>query len=177
MIVLLVACKGTTEADVKITPAPGDTREVVSTTKDLDSTESASEVTFSDQKYGSVYLSYLAVKAAMVNTNATTAQKEATALSQAADGIVEISEETRKSIKTIISETDIKTQRAAFEKVSKDLEVLFSGKITSGTIYKQYCPMAFNGEGGYWLSDSKEVRNPYYGDQMLTCGVVDSEIE
>jgi hypothetical protein len=33
--------------------------------------------------------------------------------------------------------------------------------------------MAFDGEGGYWLSDSKEIRNPYYGEKMLVCGNVE----
>jgi hypothetical protein len=73
---------------------------------------------------------------------------------------------------------DVKEQRIAFEDVSKIMEVLVSGnKITSGAIYKQYCPMAFNGKGAYWLSNSNEVRNPYFGDQMLKCGLVDKEIK
>jgi hypothetical protein len=32
--------------------------------------------------------------------------------------------------------------------------------------------MAFNNTGGFWLSDSKTIRNPYFGDKMLTCGQV-----
>ena len=50
-------------------------------------------------------------------------------------------------------------------------------EITSGEVYKQYCPMAFEGKGGYWLSNSKEVRNPYYGDKMLKCGSVQETIQ
>jgi Cu(I)/Ag(I) efflux system membrane fusion protein len=37
-------------------------------------------------------------------------------------------------------------------------------------IYYQYCPMAFDNKGAYWLSDTKEIRNPYLGDKMMTCG-------
>jgi hypothetical protein len=37
-------------------------------------------------------------------------------------------------------------------------------------IYYQYCPMAFDNKGAYWLSESEEIRNPYFGDKMLTCG-------
>ncbi len=37
-------------------------------------------------------------------------------------------------------------------------------------IYYQYCPMAFNNTGAYWLSNSEEIKNPYFGDKMLTCG-------
>ena len=38
------------------------------------------------------------------------------------------------------------------------------------TAYYAYCPMAFNNKGGYWLSDSRKIRNPYFGDAMLECG-------
>ena len=39
-------------------------------------------------------------------------------------------------------------------------------------MYKQFCPMAFEGKGGYWVSTSEDIKNPYYGDKMLTCGKV-----
>lgn len=39
-------------------------------------------------------------------------------------------------------------------------------------LYRQYCPMANNNQGGYWLSAEKEVLNPYFGDKMLECGKV-----
>jgi Cu(I)/Ag(I) efflux system membrane fusion protein len=35
--------------------------------------------------------------------------------------------------------------------------------------------MAFD-TGAYWISDSKEIRNPYFGDAMLTCGEVKKEL-
>jgi Cu(I)/Ag(I) efflux system membrane fusion protein len=38
------------------------------------------------------------------------------------------------------------------------------------TVYFQYCPMAFDDKGAYWLSEMKEIRNPYFGDMMLKCG-------
>ena len=30
--------------------------------------------------------------------------------------------------------------------------------------------MAFEGAGGNWLSEEVAIRNPFYGDAMLTCG-------
>jgi Cu(I)/Ag(I) efflux system membrane fusion protein len=39
-------------------------------------------------------------------------------------------------------------------------------------VYKEYCPMAFDNKGAYWLSESEEIRNPYFGKSMLTCGEV-----
>ena len=38
------------------------------------------------------------------------------------------------------------------------------------TAYYQYCPMANNDQGAFWLSKTKEIRNPYFGDMMLSCG-------
>ena len=40
------------------------------------------------------------------------------------------------------------------------------------TVYYQFCPMAFNEKGAFWLSTTKEISNPYFGDQMLTCGEI-----
>ncbi len=48
--------------------------------------------------------------------------------------------------------------------------------VNSGNLYVQHCPMANEGEGGYWLAAEKEVRNPYYGDEMLNCGAVKETI-
>jgi Cu(I)/Ag(I) efflux system membrane fusion protein len=45
----------------------------------------------------------------------------------------------------------------------------------STNYYIQKCPMANNNKGAVWLSMEEEIRNPYYGDAMLTCGsVIDS---
>ncbi|MEQ9442765.1 MAG: DUF3347 domain-containing protein [Cyclobacteriaceae bacterium] len=38
--------------------------------------------------------------------------------------------------------------------------------------YYQYCPMANNNQGAYWLSDSEEIRNPYFGNKMPNCGSI-----
>jgi len=35
------------------------------------------------------------------------------------------------------------------------------------TAYYQYCPMAFGNEWAFWLSETEEIRNPYFGDMML----------
>ncbi|WP_176521879.1 efflux RND transporter periplasmic adaptor subunit [Longimonas halophila] len=39
-------------------------------------------------------------------------------------------------------------------------------------VYRQYCPMAFDEEGAYWISDEKEIHNPYLPENMLRCGEV-----
>jgi Cu(I)/Ag(I) efflux system membrane fusion protein len=39
-------------------------------------------------------------------------------------------------------------------------------------VYRQYCPMAFDGDGAYWISDEEQIRNPYLPENMLRCGEV-----
>ena len=43
-------------------------------------------------------------------------------------------------------------------------------------LYVDYCPMANGNKGAYWLSQTKEIRNPYLGQKMPTCGEVRKEL-
>ena len=49
--------------------------------------------------------------------------------------------------------------------------------VKQGTYYEQFCPMANNKEGAYWLSNESGIRNPYFGDKMMTCGEVKNTID
>ena len=44
------------------------------------------------------------------------------------------------------------------------------------TFYIQHCPMAFDNEGADWISKEREIRNPYFGDKMMKCGIVQDTI-
>jgi Cu(I)/Ag(I) efflux system membrane fusion protein len=43
-------------------------------------------------------------------------------------------------------------------------------------LYRIHCPMAFNNKGADWLQADKDIRNPYFGASMLSCGEVTEEI-
>jgi len=74
-------------------------------------------------------------------------------------------------LKQIASTDDIKLQRRAFSGFSNEFyKTIKTFGLMGKTAYYQFCPMAFDGRGAFWLSTAKEIRNPYYGDQMLTCG-------
>ncbi|SHI26468.1 DUF3347 domain-containing protein [Leeuwenhoekiella palythoae] len=73
-----------------------------------------------------------------------------------------------------ISESDIAHQREHFKVLSKDVTDMVAITGTENTVYQQFCPM-YDG-GSAWLSTSKDVKNPYYGSKMLTCGKVQKEI-
>ena len=78
-----------------------------------------------------------------------------------------------------ISRNDnLENQRAHFVILSENMIAITSNIDSLGqTIYVQHCPMADSNKGADWLSLSSEVRNPYYGDAMLTCGEVIKELK
>jgi Cu(I)/Ag(I) efflux system membrane fusion protein len=52
------------------------------------------------------------------------------------------------------------------------LEMTETFGVNKDAVYKDYCPMAFGDQGAYWLSEKKDITNPYFGASMLTCGEV-----
>lgn len=68
-------------------------------------------------------------------------------------------------------EQGLEGKRSSFQMVSDMLFDLVKNTGLKGkTIYHQYCPMAFEDKGAYWLSDKPEIFNPYFGNKMLHCG-------
>ena len=61
-------------------------------------------------------------------------------------------------------------QREYFALLSKDVHDLIKSFGTDQKLYQDYCPMYNEGKDGYWISETKDVKNPYYGSEMLTCG-------
>jgi len=70
------------------------------------------------------------------------------------------------------SGSDIKHQREHFQMLSKNMYDLVKTFGTAQTLYKDYCPMV----KAIWLSETKPIKNPYYGSAMLTCGNVQETI-
>ena len=48
--------------------------------------------------------------------------------------------------------------------------------LKEGDLFAIYCPMAFDGKGAYWISDNREIKNPYMGGKMPTCGEIKEEL-
>lgn len=65
---------------------------------------------------------------------------------------------------------DITKQREAFAKLSAAMYEVAKAFESDETLYYQNCPMYDNGKGANWLSRDKAIKNPYYGNKMLTCG-------
>lgn len=68
---------------------------------------------------------------------------------------------------------DISAARTHFSTLSAYIiNLTETYKITKQVVYQDYCPMAFDNKGGYWLSETEDIRNPYFGASMLSCGEV-----
>jgi Cu(I)/Ag(I) efflux system membrane fusion protein len=70
--------------------------------------------------------------------------------------------------------SDIEAFRSAFQQISAELIKAIENQGYGGNLYKQYCPM-YEG-GSEWISDSKEIKNPFYGSQMHSCGETVEEL-
>lgn len=114
---------------------------------------------------------YLAVKDALVLTDGTKAQNAAKAFLEASDNA-----SLKNDLEMIAGTNDVKVQRQAFESLSMKMYDLVQASGSDSPLYKQYCPMAFNNKGAYWLAAEMEVNNPYFGDVMLHCGSVQERV-
>lgn len=72
---------------------------------------------------------------------------------------------------------NIKHQRSHFTMMSSDVYELVKSFGAGKPIYHDHCPMYDEGKGAMWLSETKEIKNPYYGNEMLTCGTVEEVIK
>jgi len=72
---------------------------------------------------------------------------------------------------------NIAHQREHLAVLSEDVKDLIALFGTSKKLYQDHCPMFNDGKGAIWLSEGKEIKNPYYGSEMLTCGNVQQELK
>jgi Cu(I)/Ag(I) efflux system membrane fusion protein len=134
---------------------------------------------------------YLELKDALVESRSSDAQKSAQKLSKAL-GDVEMNlitgeahnywmlrvAELTKANDGIKTAEGIDLQRNSFDELSEALiSVSQSFGIYEDKLYVQFCPMANGDNGAHWLSNEAKIRNPYFGDAMLKCGVVKDSIK
>lgn len=148
------------------------------------------DVSFQNQ-LASVFASYVELKDAFVASDANKVKDEAKETDEALSKVdmkllsgaahndwMNYLSPIQSSLKEIHGGTDIEAQRKAFSTLSVNLykSIKAFGLGGKETFY-DYCPMAFNNEGAYWLSDQEQIQNPYFGDKMLTCGEVKEKLK
>lgn len=162
-----IACGGEQEQKVGINTAA----EVEQQNSEL---PAIADVSWKDGMTGKVYHNYLQLRTSLVRSDAEGAQVAAANMTEAFTTERAV---IKNTVQNIANSDNLEEQRQYFEQLSKQLEPLFKDVIAEGTIYKQYCPMAFDNEGAFGFSDVPEIRNPFFGDKMLTCGKIVEEIE
>ncbi len=138
-----------------------------------------------------VYSAYLPVKDALVASNAAQVQQSATKLKSELGNVnmellkgeahnvwMSYLNPLQKAIDKMTSNLDLKVQREALIPLTNNLfKSIKTFEVNGLQGYYQFCPMADDNKGAYWLSAEDDVKNPYFGDAMLTCGEVVEEIE
>jgi Cu(I)/Ag(I) efflux system membrane fusion protein len=131
-----------------------------------------------------VFDQYIALKDAFVESDVKKAKQAAQKVHQALAKVdmklltggahvqwMDISRNLDKQIKLVISSAKIEEQRLAFSGFSDQFyKAIKSFGLMGKTAYYQFCPMAFNNKGAYWLSESNTIQNPYFGEKMIACG-------
>lgn len=72
---------------------------------------------------------------------------------------------------------DIKFQRDHFDELSNAVYEIVKSFPAGRPLYHDHCPMANDNQGALWISENKEIANPYFGSAMLTCGTIQEEIK
>jgi len=112
---------------------------------------------------------YLAIQKELAKDSIKGVDEHANAIAKAVKGdeMKMLSPDVAKQADTLAAAKDIKAARAAFKPLSASLvKYLADNKAGKGTYHEAWCPMA----KASWLQTEKEIRNPYYGKSMLTCG-------
>ena len=72
---------------------------------------------------------------------------------------------------------NIKHQREHFDMLCKDSYQLVKKFGGGQKLYYDHCPMYNDGKGANWISETKDIANPYLGKSMPTCGTVKEELK
>ncbi len=132
---------------------------------------------------------YLKIKNALVKSDTKAASNAAQGFEIALNSIdagqlsaeqkitaLKLAAETKKQVKIIAANSGkLDTQRKAFQQLSNTINELVTTFGASQKLYIDFCPMYE--EGSIWISETKAIKNPYYGAQMLTCGRIKEPIE
>ena len=131
-----------------------------------------------------VFDQYIVLKDAFVESDVKKTKKAAQKAQQALANVdmklltgdahvqwMDISGKLDNQIRLILSSAKIEDQRMVFSDISDQFyKAIQTFGLMGKTVYYQFCPMAKNGKGAYWLSESQTIRNPYFGDKMMDCG-------
>jgi hypothetical protein len=193
MAFLLASCNKKNKQD-ETTNAPmmenDTTMNMENSTMTMDKkTEKSASAQSSNTSINEVVANYLKLKNALVNDNSKEAANSGNALvatigkvdmnsisKEQMKNYMEIAESVKENAEHIGDNAGkLAHQREHFVLLSKDINDLIKTFGTSQKLYQDFCPMADDNKGAIWISETKEIKNPYFGSKMATCGSVRKE--
>jgi Cu(I)/Ag(I) efflux system membrane fusion protein len=164
------------------------------TEKDTDHSKMEKRIAVSKEfqnHLNNVFDKYIDLKDALTKDNATAAKNSASDLLELLGKVdmklltnnkahmhwMTISKEITTSASAISKSTDISNQRNHFKHLSAHLIKAVKLFGINKKVYEQFCPMADDNNGGYWLSVTEKINNPYFGAKMSKCGNTETIIE
>ena len=134
------------------------------------------------QPISKVFATYLNLKNALVSNDAKTASASAKTMLDEI-GKVPMDKMTTEQhtiwmkymkklsydAKHISEVAELEHDREHFTSLSKNMYAVVKAFPTTTAVYYQFCPMANENKGAYWLSEQEKIHNPYYGDKMNSC--------
>jgi hypothetical protein len=174
----LLACTDGTQSDNSVdSTSPLDQVDAVADGQEEPATMDGEVVDLPPEQMGQLVEKYLDLKNALVQSDPALASTAAEELAKATGGRRDAVLDNLREAATRTSNTeDLAKQREYFERVSGKMYILVKADSDHPTLYRQYCPMAFDNQGAYWLAAEEEINNPYFGDKMLRCGSVEEEL-
>jgi len=131
---------------------------------------------FKDEAMSKAYGHYIHPKEALVASHPDEAKGAADKLQKSLASLGNTKSAQAEAGK-VASASILDEQRKAFAVLSNEMTTLVKASTLSmGEIYLEYFPMANGNTGAFWLSNEKEIKNPYFGDKMLKCGSVKETI-
>lgn len=145
------------------------------------SNHNQTEISQQKNQLSQVFDVYFSLKDAFVKVNESETSKQITAFNKSISVVemgklsheshmvwMEVLNDLETTSKQLSQEKNIEKQRIIFAKLSQPMYKLAQKANLGYTVYYQNCPM-FNGSSN-WLSKESDIKNPFYGNMMLTCG-------
>ena len=143
------------------------------------------------QQLRQVFESYIGLKNALASDDAEKAQAEASKVGNGVENMNmelltdpkahqvwrELAPKIQNASQVVASSSGIEEQRNTFMNLSVHLTHAIEIFGIDQKVYNQFCPMADDNRGAYWLSADEKVQNPYFGSAMHSCGNVAEIIE
>lgn len=158
-------------------------------TRQAGSQQHASVSTAMMEQWGAVVTHYLTMKNKLIAGNGEAARVAASEMRSALSRVDVSAEEASVAtfwqaqlvrlhalVSNIAATGQIDNQRKEFIDLSKAMILVAKTLGAPKALFVQYCPMANDDKGAYWLSESNQVLNPYFGDMMLRCGTIEETL-